>query len=59
MRTYRSGHSRESESADYGTEVAHGIHLLELKDGKVIRETDYFAPPFEAPEWRAKWVERF
>lgn len=26
--------------------------ILEYKDGLVWRETDYFAEPFEAPEWR-------
>ncbi|HEX2681752.1 MAG TPA: nuclear transport factor 2 family protein [Candidatus Dormibacteraeota bacterium] len=43
---------------DYGTEVAHGVHVIEMQGGKIIRETDYFSQPFEAPEWRAKWVER-
>lgn len=33
--------------------------LLELRDGKVMRETWYFAPPLDPPEWRAQWVERF
>jgi hypothetical protein len=23
-----------------------------------VKETDYYAPPFQAPEWRAQWVER-
>jgi hypothetical protein len=32
--------------------------VLELRDGKVVKETDYYAQPFEAPEWRARWVER-
>jgi hypothetical protein len=32
--------------------------LLELKGDKIHRETWYFAPPFEAPAWRAPWVER-
>jgi hypothetical protein len=32
--------------------------IIELRDGKVLRETDYYAQPFPAPEWRAKWVER-
>jgi hypothetical protein len=32
--------------------------LLELRDGRIHRETDYFAEPFEAPEWRKPWVER-
>jgi hypothetical protein len=25
--------------------------------GKVVRETQYFAEPFEPPAWRARWVE--
>jgi ketosteroid isomerase-like protein len=36
----------------------HGVSIFELRDGKVARETDYFAQPFEAPEWRAQWVEK-
>jgi hypothetical protein len=32
--------------------------ILELKDGKIWRDRRYFAEPFEAPEWRAEWVER-
>jgi hypothetical protein len=27
-------------------------------EGKIVKETDYFANPFEAPEWRRKWVEQ-
>jgi hypothetical protein len=34
------------------------ISLLELRDGLVYRETTYWAAPFEAPEWRAPWVDR-
>jgi hypothetical protein len=36
----------------------HIVCILELRDGKVHRQTTYFAPPFEAPQWRAKFVER-
>lgn len=36
----------------------HVIVLIELRDGRVWRETQYFAEPFEAPAWRAPWVER-
>jgi hypothetical protein len=32
--------------------------LVQVRDGKIYRETAYFAAPFEAPEWRAPWVER-
>ncbi len=32
--------------------------LIEFRAGKVARETQYFADPFEAAAWRAQWVER-
>jgi hypothetical protein len=35
-----------------------GVSVVEFRDGKVARETDYFAQPFQAPQWRAQWVER-
>ena len=35
-----------------------GVSVIELRDGKVVKETDYFAQPFQAPQWRAQWVER-
>ena len=34
------------------------VDLMELRDGLVYRETVYWAAPFEAPEWRAPWVDR-
>ena len=44
---------------DYGGgQVMDGVAILELKDGKVWRDTRYFAEPFEAPKWRSQWVER-
>lgn len=30
---------------------------LELRDGKVYRETLYWAEPFEAPEWRKQFTD--
>jgi SnoaL-like domain len=35
-----------------------GVSVMELRDGKVVKETDYYAQPFPAPAWRARWVER-
>jgi hypothetical protein len=35
------------------------VVIFELRDGKIWRDTRYYAEPFEAPEWRAQWVERF
>jgi ketosteroid isomerase-like protein len=34
------------------------IILLELRDGKIWRETEYWAEPFPAPAWRTQWVEK-
>ena len=45
---------------DYGEGQLFTIVLMiELKDGKMWRDTRYYAEPFEAPEWRAHLVERF
>jgi ketosteroid isomerase-like protein len=38
--------------------IYQGVSIIELRDGRVARETDYFAEPFVAPQWRAQWVER-
>jgi ketosteroid isomerase-like protein len=32
--------------------------IVDFEDGKIRRARAYFAEPFEAPEWRAQWVER-
>jgi hypothetical protein len=34
------------------------VLILELRDGKVLRETRYYAEPFKASESRAQWFER-
>lgn len=38
-------------------ETWHVVSLIELRDGKIARITDYFGAPFEAPAWRAPYVE--
>jgi ketosteroid isomerase-like protein len=35
------------------------IAIIELRDGKIARSTTWYAAPFEAPAWRAPFVERF
>jgi len=35
-----------------------GVSVMEFRDGLIVKETDYFAEPFAAPQWRAQWVER-
>jgi ketosteroid isomerase-like protein len=43
---------------DYGGQIYRGVSIFEFRDGKVVKETDYFAQPLKAPEWRSQWVER-
>ena len=44
---------------DYGGgQVSGVVMIIELKDGRIWRDRRYYAEPFEAPEWRAQWVER-
>jgi hypothetical protein len=44
---------------DYGDgQVFTVVVIIELRDGKMWRDTRYYAEPFEAPQWRAQWVER-
>ena len=35
----------------------HAVALLQLRDGLLLHETWYFAPPLERPAWRSRWVE--
>ena len=39
------------------TTSMHTVTIMEFRDGKVARETIYFGEPWEAPDWRAQWVE--
>lgn len=45
---------------DYGDGVPVSmVSIVEMgAGGKISRQTDYFAYPFEPPEWRRQWVER-
>jgi hypothetical protein len=45
--------------SDYGGRIYNVVNVIELRDGKILRETRYYADPFEAPAWRTEWVERF
>jgi hypothetical protein len=38
--------------------VAYGVTRVEFRDGRIWKETRYYAEPFEAPAWRAQWVQR-
>ena len=42
----------------YDGKPSYTVSIMEFKDDKVARETQYFADPFVAPAFRAQWVER-
>jgi hypothetical protein len=42
---------------DYDGDRYYTVLIHEYRDGRVARETCYYAAPFEAPAWRAQWVE--
>jgi hypothetical protein len=42
---------------DYDGQRIYACEVIDFEDGKVKRARGYFAEPFEAPEWRARWVE--
>ena len=33
------------------------VGVIEVRNGKIVSETDYFAAPFDPPAWRAPYVE--
>jgi ketosteroid isomerase-like protein len=42
----------------YDGKPSYTVSIMELRDGRVARETQYFADLFVARAWRAPWVER-
>jgi hypothetical protein len=42
----------------YDAKPSYTLSIMEFSGDKVARETQYFADPFPAPAFRAKWVER-
>jgi len=44
---------------DYGDGTDwRAVFVFELRDGRIAKETAYWAQPFEPADWRARWVER-
>ena len=42
----------------YDGKPSYTVSIMEFAGDKVMRETQYFADPFEASAWRAQWAER-
>jgi len=43
---------------DYQGKPVYTVSIMEFEKGKCGRETQYFGDPFDAPSWRAQWVEQ-
>ena len=43
---------------EYEGNRTYSCEITEFEEGKIKRARAYFAEPFEAPQWRATWVER-
>ncbi len=41
-----------------GTFSGRAITFSEVRDGRIVRQTEYWPDPFEPATWRARWVEQ-
>ena len=41
----------------YDGKPSYTVSIMEFEGGKVTRETQFFADPFDAAAWRSQWVE--
>lgn len=42
----------------YDGRPVYTVSIMEFRNGQVAHETQYFAVPFEAPDWRKQWTEQ-
>ncbi len=42
----------------YADKNVYTVSIMEFRDGKVSHETQYFGDAFDAPHWRARWVDQ-
>ena len=42
-----------------GEQDLFAISVFQVRGGQILRATEYWAHRYEAPEWRAQWVERY
>ena len=43
---------------EWERQVERVIAFYDLRDGLIVKETTFFARPYDAASWRARWVER-
>jgi len=40
-----------------GVITARAVTFSQVRDGKIVRQTEYWPDPYPAPAWRTQWVE--
>jgi ketosteroid isomerase-like protein len=40
-----------------GVQTGRAITFSTVRDGRIVRQTEYWPDPFEAATWRTEWVE--
>lgn len=48
----------EATLAYDGGDAFQAVFVFDMREGKIAKETGYWSSAFDAPEWRAAWVER-
>jgi hypothetical protein len=43
---------------NYKGKPVYTVSIMEFEEGKCRHESQYFGDPFDAPAWRAQWVEQ-
>jgi hypothetical protein len=49
----------ESRVTNPDGSVWHAVDIFHFRSGRILSQAAYFAPTLAAPDWRARWVERF
>jgi len=57
IRAALDAHWAASDAITYDGQPSYTVSIMEFKDGKVARETQYFCDAFEPGPSRAQWVE--
>jgi ketosteroid isomerase-like protein len=58
-RVYGSGDLIVAEGLfDYRGDEYVGVLIFEFTEGKIARQTGYWAKPAPGPQWRSQWVEK-
>jgi ketosteroid isomerase-like protein len=42
---------------EWDGKVDHAASFFEFRDGKIVKQVDWWPQPEPTPEWRARWVE--